>query len=748
MMMAPSAAERSSPRYDFAVIIGKMLARMDKMKADREAPPPPEEMMLLDLVREFRQELQLLGIRVAGAERRVEKVEKQTRDLELRKSNIKMEGFYRLDQIHVAEVPNYTDYPFNFDLNRFRNVDEEGLSKLRQELFLRFLGTPYIKGAPHSDVEVFAELKGTLSGLASDALRYRFNEAPRVGDDEDSFATSVWDEKRVMLNRAHFNLRSKRGNVRVFANESITELKDPLILLSNNVYSPFMGVEGEGKYSKLSYFGSVLRRIDDEQSQGNNHRDLWDNFHELDDSWDIDFINEWENQDNFAARFTFEPYKGSQKYGDMSLVFGLTFNETIWSYDTEWDYNRVLALDVQYDRDYGRADLDSEISLLQSQGRGMTHDTGYQLDMAYRNQGLLATLKAYRFGKWYQMATAKSPFIDTDINYNFKRTPRFTLGPDTQGERLVRLQAKYDVPNSFLESLDDVTLSMLYETKSWERDPDNPRPSDFRHASRFYLQALADITDRTHFEYFTQVQKDVAREDVDPLPHEEGTATNEFKFDYRIRDNVALVTDLAFIDDFDAIDPEGGHFSLKRHTIELNSQVFPWMFLKGNTQYVKNSDLQLVHYADEMFEDVPRDLVNGRNIRRATGEIVLTSKSDLSLRANALWERITNKYWRFEDMYRKALVGEFGVNFTRALKMRYVHSIDWRDMKHDNEYEHIYDRVWVNGFLSIFYRPTENTEFEITYGDEYENPEDKLDNGSFNFFSTAKILQLKAQTAF
>ena len=743
-------------RYDFAKIVARMVAHMDKIKNGTDAPSP-EEAMLMDLVDEFRQELHLLGIRVNGADERLKRVEEKTDSLVKRRSNVKMEGFYRVSQALVNKPVNYSRYPFEYDLNKFTELDEEGLGKLNQDIYLRFLGAPTFGGTVN-DVQVFAEIKGNISGNISESLRYQFNDKPVIGDDLDSFATEILDEKRVSLNRAHFLMSTKRGDFRIFSNESIQDINDPLILLSNDVYRPFSGLEGTGSLNKFSYFGSILRRIEEQTYYGDNNRDLWEEFYKETTQWPYDNSENWDETpqygndytDNFAARLSYQPYKDSQQYMDTNLILGLTFNETIWSYNTVDDYNQVFSLDSQYDRRFGQATIDTELSILSSRGRGDIHDTALYFDGAYRNGGLLATMKMYRFGRRFDLATARNPFVDTEINNNFKRTSQYEIVPDTAGERLIRLHAKYDVPDTMLENLDDLTFSMLYETKFWERDPDASRLNDGKHASRFYLQALADITDRTHFEYFTEVQKDipVISDDGTYLLPEEGTATNNFQFDYRLRDNVGLIADLSFVDDFDSYDPDGNHFSMKRNTIELNSQVFPWLFLKGNTQWIKNSDLQIVQNSDDFFEDVPRTLMNGRNIRRAQGEIVLSSKADVSLRANVMWERLTNTYNEYEDMYRRVAVGEFGANFTRALKLRYVHAVEDRDMKHSGKYEHITDQLNVNGYVSLLYRPTETTEFEITYGDEYEDAEDRFDNGPFNFFRTAKILQLKAQTAF
>jgi hypothetical protein len=755
-------------RYEFAKIVARMIAHMDKVK-DGTVEKSPEESMLLDLVSEFRQELHLLGIRVNGADERLKVLEEKTDSLVERRSNIKMEGFYRASQVLVNKPVDYTDYPFEYDLNKYRHLTEEGLENLNQDLFLRFLGQP-VFGGTVNDVQVFAEIKGIISGNVSNSLTYQFSDSSVAGDSTDGFATEIIDEQRVSLNRAHFLLKSKRGDLRVFSNESVQDLTDPLILLSNDVFKPDTGLEGGGSFKKFAYFGSVLRRDELEYQQstnalnlynnrlGNNNLDLWEDFYVRDSQWPYNNADNWEetpsfdndHTDNYALRFTYEPLKESSKFKDTNLILGFTFNETVWTYNTLYDNNRVFCVDGQYDRNFGQANIDTELSILQSEGLGNIHDTALHFDGAYRNEGLLATMKVYSFGSRFNMMTARNPFVDSSINFNFKRTPQYELVPDNAGESLIRLHAKYDVPDSMLENLDDVTFSMLYETKSWAGDPYAPRLNDSSHGSRFYLQALADITDRTHFEFFTEVQKDIRQLDETgtSLLNEEGTSTNEFKFDYRIRDNVALVADLSFIDDFDSYDPDGQHFSMKRSSLEVNSQVFPWLFLKGSAQYVKNSDLQIVQNTDERYEDVPRELINGRDIHRFRGEAVLNSKSDFSLRANVMWEKLTNSFYEYEDMNRKVAVAEFGANFTRALKLRYVHSIEDRDMIHSGKYEHIQDQFNVNGYMGLLYRPTENTEFEITYGDDYEDPEDRLDNGAFNFFRTAKILQLKAQTAF
>lgn len=715
-------------RYDLAVLLAKMLARAEQLKEKGQDLPSEQEELLSRLYREFRSEMDLLGVRVEALEKRIQDTEEKTRFLAQRKSNIRIEGFYRVNQTHVLHPVNFEGYPFTYELNRFKDLDSEGLQRLEQEVFLRFVGTPVVKGLRFEGIEAFAEIKGRLSGNQENSLKYDFG-APDAGDATDGFATGVVDQRSVELNRAHLLVKSKLAMVRVFANEGSTDLDDPSVLLTTDRYEAYSGMEVSGKHKKLTYFGSVLKEVEAQTSDGLNPFDLNDLFRSEPDRF----------KDNFAMRTTYAPHLGSREGHPKEFILGLTYNSTIYDYNLPDAFNRVLAADATYARDYGSARFDSNLQVLLSEGSGAVHDAAARFDARYRRQSFLATVKAYAYGLNFAAHTAQDPFVDTDINYNFNRTPDYELGPDTRGERLFRSQIRYDFDPKRLSAIDNLTLTGLYELKWFEVDPDARRLQDEETASRVYFQAISDLTPKAHAEFKTELIKDLPRVVDGRLLAEEGQMINLFRLDYRLSNKLSLTGEFEFIDDYDAKDAEGKHFASQRSMGEINSQINPTLFLKGRAEQIVNSA--------EQRDGMPRVLRNGRDVDRLQLETVISLRDDVSLKGIWQHERVTNTAWELENGRTTRFMGELAVNFTRALKMRYVHGL--QDENLDMSYMQGVDEAFLmNSFLELFYRPTETTELRLTYGDEYENPDDPDDDGPLNFFRRAKIVQLKAQTVF
>lgn len=790
----PFQGRKVLTRYELAVLLARLTEKLAEAKQAGEQVSE-EERIVRDLTREFRAELDLLGVRVNAFTNRLELQEQRTDGIERRRSNVRMEGLYRVTQHYVDHPVELNNYRFDFDQRPFPTLTGRGLTTLEQEVFLRLLGTASPGNKLKAGIEAFAELRARISGPLENSLRYGFNRPgnpPVVGDTgTDSFATDLIDEKRVSLNRGHLIVKAPWLDMRIFAGEAPTELTDPSRLFSLDPgraigndpalqlfngrdafptirpFEVFTGIEAGQQRGKWSYFGSALEEQRETYFTGAGSRsDLpsrflngRDDLFELTDRYDLarTFTPSTVQQaDNFAARVSYEPYR-YQEGGGKELILGLTYNEVVRSYQLEDDRNAVGEVDAQWSRRRTQDEVEATAAVLFSQGRGAVDDTAFRLDARYRRGGFLGVLKGYYYGHDFQALNAQDPFVDTDIHLNFKRTEPFVPGPDTRGERLLRTQLRYTVDPESLATLDDLTLELLYEVKAFDRDPLAPRVNDHEPGSRFQIQAIADVDSRIHVEMATEVQKDVPQpNDIGGLLQEEGTLTNRLRVDYRPVRKVGFSGELAFIDDFDDRDMDGGHFSFQRKRTEINLQPTPAIFLKGTFEGIENSDVALL--------GLPRNFANGRNINRFLGEGNFVLANNFGIKGLFVEQKTDNfgetgfgtvtggpPPGKGESNLSRIFSGEAAWQMSRAFQLRYVYS--WQDTDLLNsEVEGVgdvlSDFVNLNHFVEFRYQPTEITEILLTYGDEYENPRDELDNGPAAFHRTARIYRLSAQTNF
>jgi len=719
-------------RYDLALYLARILAKVDEMKAAGASVSPEDTVTISRLTNEYKAELDLLGIKVDQIEKRLLDVELKTEKLDKDLSNIRIEGFYKAEQVFVDEPIDFVGYPYmpywgdnpNHHYERTGLNQDSGLQNLRQQIYLRFIASPYIGGERKRDIETFVELKGVLSGNNDARLDYRFSDPPIAGDEIDDFATGIIDEKKVSVNQAHMKIHSKRMDIRIFANESITDINDPANLLSGTAFRTWradwskafsfdQGIEFDGAFKKFSYFGSILKDIGLSGDDGNNHEDLTEDF---DPTHSYD-------KDVFSSRLTYDMFKDDSGDSKNNLLIGGTYVETIWDYDEEFQFNKVLGWDVALAHESDHI-FELTINPMVSHGRkedeskGVPiHDTALMVDATYEYKKLLATFKAYRFGRDFQTGPADRPWIDTGINSNFRHK-------NVIGERLTRTQLKFDLGDSFIQGVDDLTLTALYETKSFEKDPDEPdEDSDGVTGTLAYFQALADLSDKTYVEWKTEHQKDV-------LAGEQGAWTHDLKVDVKVVEDTSIVGEIGLMDDPDRPDDFGKSFDLNRGKISVNSQINKWLFLNGYIEHYKNK------------KDHSRNYYNGLDQDSFGGEMTINYKDDLTLKGWADRTEVESTLDPTADGTFDTVVGEFGYNFTRALKMRWVHGFkDSKYVRDDNDFV-------INDFMEVLYRPTEDTEFRFTYGYDYENPRDGWDNGVLEFWRTEKVYRIAAQTDF
>ncbi|MBI4870502.1 MAG: S-layer homology domain-containing protein [Candidatus Riflebacteria bacterium] len=729
-------------RYDLAVAVSRAVEEAERLRSERGKIPDEDQRLLERLTAELRNEMTLLGVRVESLEKRVIASEQATNELEARQSNIRIEGFYRLLETYVYRKMSYKEYPFIAELDPFRNFRDRGLQPLEQQIFLRLTGAPYLDTGLADNLEVFGELLGVLTGPRNLVPNYRLADPIFSGDTIDDFATGVIDEQRVSFNRAHFVAKAKRGVTRIFVNESATDLTDPSILFTVDRFAPYSGGEFAGSYKKLGYTGSVtkLRALTgSDLSDPDDVRRVFQPFNLVD-------------TDLFTTRLTYEPTGYDQgNLGHMQL-FGGTFVEQIFDYNTLFENNRVIAWDYQWGMHTHRRQWDSTFQWLLSDGRKDKNDTAAKLDSTYVFGNFLGTLKAYAYGHDFENLTGQFPFVDTDVYYNFKRelTPGVDLNGDgnvdpyeaTRGERAARLMLKYHFPQGELPSLQDLTLSSLYEMKAWERDHKHPTINDEIPASRFQGQALADLTTRLHLELSTELEKDLPldRNGDGLLDRREGKVLNTLRLDWRAASNLNLLGEMQIMDDLDSRQADGSLFKMKRNRLEASSQLTRDFFLKASTERIENSDLQLY--------GIPAKLVDGRDIDRQIAEAAYSFTDWGAFRVLVVFQDTQNRNFDFEDNFTRIYTGELDFNFSKTLKGRYVHGVQDTDLDNAGKLPVLKNLFIVNNYAELIYEPTEATELRLTYGNEYENPLDPLDNGPAKFFKTEKILQLKAQTQF
>lgn len=712
-------------RYDMAIHLAKLLARIDRIRAEGRSGLGPEEAVTITrLTNEYKQELDLLGVKVDALEARLGTLERTTAKLDKDLSNVRVEGFYRIESTFVDEPFDFTDYPFDKDVNPYRDFTENGLRPLRQEVFLRFLGNPYGLDGLNKNVETFVELKGVLSGVSENRLEYRFSDPPIPGDDLDDFATGVVDDKRVSVSRAHMIVNSKRLRLRIFGEEAITNFTGPLSLLTEESlaalvlddFSPEQGVEASGRYKKLTYDASILKDLKLDGTTGNNKDDLNEEF-------TPDSVSA---QDVFGLRLSYETVAADQSPKNR-LAFGTSYVEHIQGYEARHTYNRVLGYDTVFEH-RSKSQFDFSHVQLHSVGPGDFQDTGFLANASFKSGRWTAIGKAYRFGYDYRANLSQLPWVDTSINRNFRHPGGFVAR--TRGERLIRGQLNYRADDTLIRAVKDLTLQGLYEEKWWEENPRAAPPAfEGNHAKRAFVQAVADLTDKTHVEARTEYIKDV-------LDDEKGEWIHTLNFDMNLFGATSVVADLTLVDDYDSLATEDqDHFYRRRGRIALNSKISDELFGKVYVEQVKN---------DSRPDDVVRPLVDadGRDVNRVGGELNYQRRDTWAIKLFGEREEIQDFRFPRTDGVFDRFAGEIDYNFTRALQLRFLHGIQ------DLDFVSRRDDYFTNNFMQMRYQPTEATEVLLTYGFEYEAGSVPSDRGPLVFDRTNKILQLTAQTDF
>jgi hypothetical protein len=753
-------------RYEMAETVARVLARATELTRAGVKITPEDTLRINRLTREFQTELELHGVRIEALEKRVEKVEKKAATLEATLSNVRIEGFYRLENTFVSTAFNYTNYPFDVTKNPFTGFASPGLFPLSQEAFLRFIGSPFIAGTLFKNVEAFAELRAKVTGptLGNPRLEYKFSNPPIAGDNLDDFATNIVDEQRVQVDKAHFISRAKLAAVRAFSNESMTDFTDPGVLLTVDSFdpAPFSGVEVNGSIKKMSYFGSVLKFISLSPSpfpNGNNPLDLNEFFTPLSRT----------QNDIFSFRMIYEPYRRKTGKGPTNLTIGTSYVEKVFSYDVKNNFDRVYAVDLTLSHEGKDEKLDLTLepqftfgidpALLPVEGIANQDIAGnaFRLDSSYSYKKFLANLKAYSFTKFFRIATGARQFVDHNLppyRDNFRRRNN-PFDPFDPAESLIRLNLRWDLGDRVFRNVKSLTLSVLGEAKEWADNPGAPRFDDESEAYRWFIQTIADFTDRTHVELIHEEQFHLPPNALfaGRLQLIKPVEVSKLTVDFKATKHSSFIGELELIDDLnrDAIGPDGRHFSLERSRIQVNSQTNKYLFISGFAEQIRNAlqrrfldpNGNIIRPLIRNAQRVLRPQRNGLDIRVIGAETNLAIfDNKAAFKTFLLRETDRDRFDPTLDGTSDVAVFELSANWTRALKGRYQYGFQ------DHNLVNRQDIFFVNNFLEIIYTPSEKTELRFTFGYEYENADDRFDDGPYLFFKTEKLFQITAHTDF
>ena len=756
-------------RYDFAQVVARMLAHVQKLREQGTRLTPEQARRVNRLIDEFRSELDLLGVRLDSLETRVGDSERRIFDLEAALSNVRLEGFYRLENTFVYDPFDYTN--FKYIASRSPLADsafrEPGLRPLEQEAFLRFIGTPFLGGELFRNVDAFIELRARISGPTNGQpyLEYKFSQpgGPIVGDNLDDFATSVVDDQRVSVDKAHLRILAKQFTLRAFSNEGLTDLDNPGVLFTLDSFDPppFSGIEVNGSISKFSYFASVLKAIylnPSPSPNGNNRLKLTETFEPLTHDED-DFYN---------LRLTYEPRKFDET--QHRIVIGTTYTESVFSYDKKNDFNRVIAFDTTYEYNGEESQFDLTIEPMFSFGltpdfledrsleSGDTAGNAFKLDTSYSRDRFNISLRIHSFTHNFGAANGQRLYLDTAVNPyrdNFRRGPGNRFDPFDPAETLYRLQTRYDFNHTLLTIFKNFSLTLLAENKEFAKDPLEPRVDDDRTASRYFLQAIADLNDDTHVEVLHEVQYHLPpNEKFNGLVMKQNPIeSSKLTVDFKVTPDTFIVGELERISDKnqDAIGPDGEFFRMDRARFQVNSQVTENFSGSFHVEQVNNaiqrdfsdSNKNVARPLILSLRSVERPQRNGLDINTIgldTNWTLLDEK--LALRTYFFREATADAFAPELDGVVNIYVAELGFNFTRALKARYVFGF------HEENLKNRLDNFANNNYFEVIYTPSEKTDIKLTYGYEYENAADPYDNGPLLFWKTNKLVQIRAQTEF
>ncbi|MBF0498733.1 MAG: S-layer homology domain-containing protein [Candidatus Riflebacteria bacterium] len=703
-------------RYDIALILARILHKTEEKGKDIDEATETERAALSRLTREFKDELGLLGVRVDSLERRMSDSQNRLNTLENAKPNVKVSGIYRTyGQFTIDPISVNRDIYGDKQLS----LSKPGMSLFKQQFTLQFTGKPL-----GDQIEAFYELQGVIQGKTYQKLIYNDTGkiAPNPFDRIDDYITKIQSDRWVESYRAHFISNAKSLKTRIFANESINGINDPLNMITedSDVVYPYMGAEISGASKGVSYQSCIYKG----------------------DTLKIGHIDV-DSDEMIGGRMV---WKLPSKFTSDAISIGTSYAEKIYDYKTRGNSNTVRGVDVNYTTErVGKTQATIEF-LSSTDYHADTSDKntmknmgapGAKFDASIQNGGFTGTFKYYDFGKDFRAKMAPIWAFDIgeedeDGGDGYPNDPRYSKNYGHNGfygEKLSRFGANYDFGNKLLSIAKNLSMEATYLSKTWEVDPFAPQITDGYSGHKFTYHLVSDFTDNTKLTYDFE-QK------LDALAKESGAIKNIFELDMKLSDSVSSKGKISLLNDRDG---DGKLFDgkiLERNDrtgyFEITANINPRVFTKGSVEHqvrwlsTPDSDTRIDYKSETTYNLTPTtNLIGG--IQHVDYE--MPDNPDKSSLANAI-------------------LAELKKNFTKRFRGRAFYTrgiVDYKNGKtNSRDYENIYGEM--------IYDISKDANLKLRFG--YDYPDDRWgvtdsDNGRDNkTVKTQKTLYLEAKATF
>ncbi|OGK10896.1 MAG: hypothetical protein A2W80_12415 [Candidatus Riflebacteria bacterium GWC2_50_8] len=691
-------------RYDVALILARILKRMEEKKANIDSASEEERAALTRLTKEFRDELGLLDVRVDSLERRMVDSENKMKTFEDQLPKVKITGTYRGRGQYIIDP----DTVGRDDYGDKKTFSEAGLVTFYQDVYLRFTGKPL-----GEKIETFYELYGYIAGRTWNRTVYNEvgNSSANPFDNIDDYVRYIQNDNYVRSNKLHLVSKAKSMKVRVFAGESATGLDDPMNIMTEdtNIVRPYQGVEVSGSESGVSYQGAMYKS---------------------------DIRTSYQNTDNIITGRMI--WKLPEKFSEDSFSVGTSYAEKIYDYKTVGNSNTVRGVDMNYSTDRaGKIQATAEFltstdyltDTSDSQKRNLG-DEGSRFDLSVQNGGLTGTVKHYDYGRYFRAWMAPIWAYDVgDDNYPNDLTVSNYGRPDFAGEKLTRFGMNYDFGNKLLAIANNLSLEATYLSKTWEADPYNPHETDGYSGRKFTFQLLSDFTDSTTLKYdFTQKW--------DALEGEQGWKSNAVELNLKLSDSVSAKGKMFVLGDPDDVYEQDGssyEYNERIGYFEVNSNINPRVYAKGSVEHQ-------VRWVSSPKENTRVDYI---------GEATYNFTPTTSFTGGIQHVDYVDSFDGTKSSLANAVLAELKKNFTNKFRGRAFYSrgvIDFKDGNKDSlDRENIYGEL----IYDVSKDSTIKFKFGYDYPSEWRWAVSSTDNGrDYIDIHTMKMLIFEARSNF
>lgn len=693
-------------RYDVALMLARILKRMEEKKATIDAASEEERAALSRLTKEFRDELGLLDVRVDSLERRMVDSENKMKSLEDLLPKVSMSGFYRGRGQYIIDPETAGRDEWGDEAT----FTDPGLVTFYQQLYLRFLGKPL-----GDKIETFYELYGYISGRTWNKVIYNNagNSSQNPFDNVDDYVKSIQNDNYVRSNKMHLTSKAKSMKVRVYSGESATGIDNPMNILTEDtgIVNPYQGVEVSGSEGGVSYQGSVLKS---------------------------DIQRSYSDTTNMVTGRMV--WKLPEKFSEDTFSVGTSFAEKIFDYKTRGNSNTVRGVDLNYSTDragkiQGTAEfLTSNAYLNDTIDNKMRNlgDEGSRFDVSVQNGGFTGTVKHYDFGRHFRamMAPIWAYDVGDDDDYPNNLNVDSNYGRDDfEGEKLTRFSVNYDFGNKLLAMANNLSVEATYLSKTWEVDPNRPLDTDGYSGRKFTFQLLSDFTDSTTLKY-DFVQK------WDALAEESGWTSNAVELNLKLSDSVSSKGKIFVLGDPDDIFEEDGQtyeYNERIGYFEVNSDINPRVYAKGSVEHQ-------VRWVSSPKENIRVDYI---------GEATYNLTSTTSFTGGVQHVDYEDGFDGGNSSLANAILAELKKNFTNKFRGRAFYSrgiIDFKDgMKDSLDRENIYGEL----IYDVSKDATISLKFGYDYPYEWRWAISSIDNGKdYEDIHTQKMFIFEAKSNF